>query len=103
MRLYLKLSLIVAVAALIHLLLPPAGRCTRDAQFAARCWLADQLQDDEMRAQLVDESYQRRMQEWHRGLAQEGEWQLVDALRCALDAEMAEATATEPESLGGLP
>ncbi len=56
MRLYLKLALMIALAALIQAARPPTSRAGWQVKFAARCWLANQLQDSELEARLVEEA-----------------------------------------------
>ena len=59
MRLYLKLTVVIAVAVVIQSSLRPVGDCAWEVQFAARCWLAYQLQDPELEARLVAEGRER--------------------------------------------
>jgi hypothetical protein len=62
MRLYLKLALLIALALLIQAARQPTSHACWEVKFAARCWLADQLQDSELQARLVEESRARLVQ-----------------------------------------
>ena len=59
MRLYLKLALMIALAVLIQAARQPIGRAGWEVTFAARCWVAHQLQDAELEAHLVEEGRAR--------------------------------------------
>jgi hypothetical protein len=59
MRLYLKLAGVIAVGVLIQSSLRPAAQCAWEVRFAARCWLAHQLQDPKLEARLIEESRER--------------------------------------------
>jgi hypothetical protein len=56
MRLYLKLALVIAVGLLIQSSLRPAAQGAWELQFAARCWIAHQLQDPKLEARLIEEA-----------------------------------------------
>src|SRR5688572_5337850 len=75
MRLYLKLALMIALAVLIQAARQPTSRVGWEASFAARCWLAHQLQDSELEARLVEE----------------GRLRLVEELKQAWETEMSSA------------
>jgi hypothetical protein len=64
MRLYLKLTLMIAATALIQLSLRPAGRCAWELHFAARCWMANQLQDAQWEEQLIKEARVQRARDY---------------------------------------
>ena len=59
MRLYLKLALMIALAVLIQTARQLISRASWEVKFAARCWLAHQLQDSELEARLVEEGRAR--------------------------------------------
>ena len=59
MRLYLKLALVITVGMLIQSSLRPAAHCAWEVRFAARCWIAHQLQDPKLEARLIEEARQR--------------------------------------------
>lgn len=63
MRLYLKLAMMIAATLLLQSALRPAVHCAWEVQFAGRCWVALQLKDAELHAQLVEEGRQRLVQD----------------------------------------
>jgi hypothetical protein len=68
MRLYLKLALIILIAAAMHVAVQPTIKANWEVQFAARCWLADQLKDERLQEQLVQEGQHRLRNELKRAL-----------------------------------
>ncbi|HEV2293649.1 MAG TPA: hypothetical protein VGR35_07325 [Tepidisphaeraceae bacterium] len=56
MRLYLKLIMMLAVAAGLQLVIHPPGEWVYETKFAARCWLAHRLGDAEGEEALVEEA-----------------------------------------------
>jgi hypothetical protein len=93
MRLYLKLALMVALAVLIQAARQPITRAGWEVKFAARCWLAHQLQDSELEARLVEEGRARLAEDLKRAWETE-----MPSVKTVVASAAAPAT-TQPTSL----
>ena len=93
MRLYLKLALMVALAVLIQAARQPITRAGWEVKFAARCWLAHQLQDSELEARLVEEGRARLAEDLKRAWETE-----MPSVKTVVASAAAPAT-TEPSLL----
>ena len=57
-RLYVKLFLMLGIAAALQVAVRPSGECAYEMHFAARCWRANALGDAEAKEALVEEGRQ---------------------------------------------
>ena len=71
MRLYLKLILMLGIAAALQMAIRPSGECAYEMHFAARCWLANALGDAEAGEVLVEEGRLRLVMQLEREWARE--------------------------------
>lgn len=71
MRLYVKLILMLGIAAALQVAVRPFGECAYEMHFAARCWLANALGDAEAEEVLVEEGRQQLVLQLEREWARE--------------------------------